>query len=113
MRNANEESYETMEMLGQTVLFTNARIDRNTVPQSIYVYDLRDACDGNIYSVEKKVVVNHFGTILCQKEIYLTDDKYRAVSEEDYSFLGENMKLDAYMEQDFDEEQEGAICQTM
>lgn len=30
--NAKEENYELMEMLGQTVLFTNMRIDRSTVP---------------------------------------------------------------------------------
>lgn len=39
--NAAEESFELMEMFGQTVLFTNMRVDRSTVPEGLHVYDVR------------------------------------------------------------------------
>ena len=39
--NANDETYEILEICGQTVLFTSARIDRETVPDGLYAYDLR------------------------------------------------------------------------
>ena len=36
--NAAEESFELMELFGKTVLFTNMRVDRDTVPQDLYIY---------------------------------------------------------------------------
>ena len=48
--NANEETYEMLEICGQMVLFTSARIDRKTVPNELYAYDLRhdDGCQGDM-----------------------------------------------------------------
>ncbi len=40
--NAAEESFELMELFGKTVLFTNMRVDRSTVPDGLYVYEVRD-----------------------------------------------------------------------
>ena len=47
--NAQEESFKLMELFGKTVLFTNMRVDRSTVPEDLYVYELRDEdCTGEI-----------------------------------------------------------------
>lgn len=52
-------------------IFTNARIDRSTLPKGWYAYDLRE--DTEIAEcVEIKngpIVVNHYGTFLTQKRI--------------------------------------------
>ena len=58
--NAREEEYEYVELFGKPALFTNSRIDRDTVPEGWYAYDLRgsDYDPGEPVTVEPKVGVN-------------------------------------------------------
>ena len=57
--NAAEEDFELMELFGKTVLFTNMRVDRSTVPKELYVYELRDEdCTGDICEIRPFVMVN-------------------------------------------------------
>lgn len=46
--NAMTEHYEEITVCGKPALFTNFRIKRDTVPDSLYVYDVRhdDDCRG-------------------------------------------------------------------
>ena len=103
MVNAAEESFELMEMLGQRVLFTNMRVDRDTVPQDLYVYEVRhdDDCTGEICEIKPFVMVNHWGTMICKEPIEL-DPKWnsRFVDKNDYSYLGDDVKLDEYINTD-------------
>lgn len=39
--NARQEEYEYVELFGKPALFTNSPIDRSTVPEGWYAYDLR------------------------------------------------------------------------
>ena len=49
--NAMTEHYEEITVCGKPALFTNFRIKRDTVPDSLYVYDVRhDESLGNDYS---------------------------------------------------------------
>lgn len=68
-------------------LFTEDRIDRSTLPQGVYAYDIRGGGDdGNDFcTVETSVVVDHTGTSLTLQEIPMTDGM--AVIE-DYNFDG-------------------------
>lgn len=106
--NAYELPYETMEMLGQTVLFTDMRVDRTTVPEGLYAYSLRhdDDCQGDICEIAPSVMVNFWGTILCREEIPLTDDGRRYVDENDYTYTGDSMSIEEYMEQDTGQSEE-------
>ena len=55
--------------------FTDLRVDRKTIPEGLYAYDLRDAdCSGDICQVQYIVWVNHFGTIITDKPITNIDD---------------------------------------
>ena len=56
--NAFTEEYEYIELFGKPGLFTNARIDRDTVPEGWYAYDLRgsDYDPGEPVTVEPSVV---------------------------------------------------------
>lgn len=100
--NANELSYETMEMLGQTVLFTDMRVDRTTIPEGLHAYSLRhdDECQGDICEIAPSIMVNFWGTILCRDEIPLTDNGRRYVDEYDYTYTGDSMSIEEYMELD-------------
>ncbi len=70
--------------------FTNARVDRNSLPAYAYAYDLREGDNGEICSIEKNVVVNHAGTFLCKEPIDLGSKGYLVLGENeenDYSFF--------------------------
>lgn len=88
------------------MLFTCLRIDRSTVPEGLYAYDLRDgdACSGEICEVAPYIMVNHWGTILCREPIAMTDGSYRAVTEDDYSYTGEEIALDDYLAEQTEDE---------
>ena len=105
--NAKEEGFELMELFGQTVLFTNMRVDRSTVPENLYVYELRDEdCTGEICEIKPFVMVNHWGTIIC-KEPFEMDEYWHSkfVDKDDYSYLGDTARLDEYLNTDYSEEQ--------
>lgn len=66
-----EENFEYVELFGRPALFTSAHIDRDTVPEGWFAYNLRgsDYDPGEPVSVEPKVVVNHAGTILTHEPV--------------------------------------------
>ena len=105
--NAAEESFELLDIFGQRVLFTNMRVDRSTVPDNLYVYDVRDEdCNGEICEIKPFIMVNHWGTIIC-KEPFEMDKQWhsRFVEKGDYNYLGDTVKLDDYINTDYAEEQ--------
>ena len=86
--NANEADYERFEILGRDALFTSLRIARNSLPEGLYAYDLRD-CD-----LKSHVMVNHWGTVIVKEPIEGADDGI--VLEDDYNYLGEEMTLEEF-----------------
>lgn len=96
MVDAKKEEFEELELFDQTVLFTCVRVDRDTVPDDLYAYDLRDDCQGNICSVEPHVAVNHWGTVICKQPIEMNEQNYCRVTEDDYSYLGDSMTLNEF-----------------
>lgn len=95
--NANEADYERFEILGQDALFTSLRIDRKTLPEGLYAYDLRDCddCSGDPCEVKNFVLVNHWGTVIVKEPIEGTDDGV-ILNEDDYNYLGEEMTLEEF-----------------
>lgn len=53
--------------------FTNMRVDRKTVPDDWYAYDIRHGDSGSFYTIEPYVLVNHAGTFLSQTEVPMTN----------------------------------------
>ncbi len=88
---AKNELYEQVEICGKQALFTSARVNRETLPDGVYGYDLRhdDECQGEVCEVKKFVLVNHWGTVLLTEEIDLGEDGYLLLNEgEDFGYLG-------------------------
>lgn len=73
MKNAQDEDYELVELDEFTALFTNARLNRESIPKGLFCYDIRhdDECQGVACEVSPFIGVNHWGTILSKKEIPL------------------------------------------
>lgn len=53
--------------------FTNCRVNEKTIPDGWYAYDIRHGDDGDFCTIEKRVVVNHAGTFLCQNPVKLDE----------------------------------------
>ncbi len=70
--------------------FTNFRVERNTLPQGWFAYDLREGDSGKFCTLEPHVLVNHGGTFLTQTEIDFGESDYINLSGRkgcgDYSF---------------------------
>ena len=94
--NASEISYEGFSIFDREALFTNYRIDRSTVPEGLYAYDLRDECDGEICQLKSHVLVNHWGTILVREPFEGAAEGIE-VTPEDYSYEGETLTLAEFM----------------
>lgn len=89
--NAMEETYTEIEVLGKPALFHDLRIDRNTVPKGLYLYEVRydDEGWGDPVQIAKGILVNHFGTILTREPIKLPPDGYLDIDpEKDWNYAG-------------------------
>lgn len=95
--NAAEELYELCELDGKPVAFTNMRLDRQTVPDGLYCYDVRDSdnCDGSCAEVKPHIMVNHWGTILCKSPLEL-DEHGSYYPQEDMNYKGIGLDLDEF-----------------
>lgn len=89
--NAMEEHFEEITVLGKPALFHNMRIDKNTVPKGLYLYEVRsddDGC-GDPVQIAKGIMVNHFGSIITREPIRLPQDGYLDIDpEKDWNFAG-------------------------
>ena len=75
---AMEETFEKITVLGRTAWFTCLRIDKNTVPHGLYMYEVRsddDGC-GDPVQIAESIMVNHLGTILTSEPIKLPPNGY-------------------------------------
>jgi len=98
---ARKEEYEFVELFGKPALFTNARIQTDSVPEGWFCYDLRGSDDdpGQPVTLEILVVVNHAGTILTQENISFPKGKNYLPLGEGLNFLGGHMDLAAFCEE--------------
>ena len=82
--NAMTEHYEEITVCGKPALFTSSRIKRDTIPVSLYAYDVRhdDECRGIPCEIASFVMVNHWGTIILAEPLELPADGRRYIDEE-------------------------------
>ncbi|MDD2957574.1 MAG: hypothetical protein PHR92_03505 [Lachnospiraceae bacterium] len=90
---AAKEGYLLAEIDEKLVLFTNMRLDRDTVPEGLFCYDVRDSdnLDGSMAEVKPFVMVNHWGTILCREPFPMNE--YGSYYPEDWGYLDKSMSL--------------------
>lgn len=98
--NAREEEYEHIELFGKPALFTNSRIDRTTVPEGFYCYDLRgsDYDPGRPVTIENQVTVNHAGAVLTPEPVTIPKEGFRRLRD-NINFLGESLTLADFCEE--------------
>ncbi len=74
--NAMEEHFEEITVLDKPALFTGIRIERETVPKGLYLYEVRGDDDGggDPVQIARGIMVNHFGSIITHEPIKLPPD---------------------------------------
>lgn len=81
--------------------FTNLRIDRNTLPDGYYAFDIRGGDDEDFCTLEETVRVNHTGTFITKYDVDLGSEGYLDLEKEcDYTF--DDSALDEYGDLDFE-----------
>ena len=109
MFDATTEKYELVTVCNIPMIFTCGRIKRNTVPEGLYVYDVRhdDECQGIPCQIKEFIMVNHWGTIISTKPLKL-DEKWHDIelrfdekTDEwlDWNYEGESLTLDEYVKE--------------
>jgi hypothetical protein len=99
-----KELLEEVEILGHMGLFTEFRVDKNTVPQGVHCYELRHGDDNSFpATLEERVTVNYFGSIILLEKLELENGRLW-VPYEEFSYTGERMKLEEFQQKDKQEE---------
>lgn len=91
---------EVVSVQHKPYLFTNMRVERDSVPQGMFKYDVRDGdCDGQFWEIQKTVFVNHWCTIIGKDRIELDDyGQYWCPPDKDEpEYSSEGYFLDAYI----------------
>lgn len=90
---ATRESYMLTEIDNRLVLFTNMRLNRDTVPDGFFCYDVRDSdsLNGSMAQIKPYVMVNHWGTILCRVPFPM--EEYGCYYPESWSYLNKSISL--------------------
>ena len=95
----DQEVYEAVELFDNPVLFTNGRVELESIPEEIYRYELRgsDNDPGYPYCVEKNVTVNHAATILTAFPLKLPEEGWLLIGDE-LNFTGGDMTVRGYQQ---------------
>ena len=70
---ANRLTYDEVTIFGVPALFTDLRVDRSTVPDGVYRYEVRysDEYGGEPVELARGIMVDFFGTVLMREPIQL------------------------------------------
>lgn len=83
--------FEEIELFGKPMLFTNLRVNRATIPEGLYAYDIRhdDEGWGDPVEIASCIMVNHWGTVITDDRILGDDEKWRDIDpEKDWAYTG-------------------------
>ena len=88
--------YQFMEVLGVEGVFTNLRIDRESLPEGFHKYALRSGEEELVCQISNEVMVNHAGDFITKTPIDLGPEGRRELSLDDWSFMNKDLDLEAY-----------------
>lgn len=104
---ARNETFEAVTVFGKPMIFTCLRVNRDTIPKGMHLYEVRHADEnwGEPVQVCSGVLVNHYGTLLSNKPIHrmirseFSHNSYRDITnDEDWNFEGCGITLQEYLE---------------
>ena len=86
--NALKVEYGWIEVFGEKVLFTVARIAKKTVPEGVNCYEVRhdDEGQGIPCEIATDIWVNFWGTILSKNKLLVYGKRNRYIGEEEWNY---------------------------
>lgn len=95
---AGEELFDEIDLIGRTGLFTELRVDKSTIPDGVYCYELRHGDDDSFPAeLEENVSVNYFGAVLMTEKLELDKEGRLPIGYKGFGYTGEEMKLYAFI----------------
>lgn len=102
---AMTEKFEEVTVFDQPMIFTCLRIDRETVPKGVYLYEVQhdSNCQGIPVQIAEYILVNHWGTLLTSRPIRLnthpaSGKRYRLLDpKRDWNYEGLSTTLQEYL----------------
>lgn len=94
------EKYEVVTVFDIPMLFTCERIDHKTIPEELFVYEVRhdDDCQGIPCEINKYIFVNHWGTLISNRPFPTVENgKPVFLDEDDWNYDGYDMTLADYI----------------
>jgi len=88
--------YQFMEVLGVEGVFTNMRIDKESLPEGFHKYALRSGEEDLVCQISDNVTVNHAGDFITKTPIDLGPDGYKNLTLEDWGFTGKALDFEAF-----------------
>ena len=94
------EEYQQVEFYDVPALFSNGRVDRESLPEGIFCYELRgaDYDPGHPLTVEEHVTVNHAATILTAVPVTIPEQGYLRLGD-GMNFTGGEQTIPEYLQE--------------
>lgn len=92
--------YDVILLDNKPILFSNARIRRNTLPEGLYAYDIQHSDEGfEPCAIKKTIMVNHYGTIITTFLLEVDEWGWRFLDDDDLneSYTGKYQTMDEYL----------------
>lgn len=91
---ARKETFEEIEIFDTLALFSSGRIQRESVPEGFYCYEVRhdDECMGSPCELSSHVLVNFWGTVISKVSLINKGEERRYIGTEDWGYT-ENTEI--------------------
>lgn len=98
------EVYQSFRLFKKKSLFTCMRIDKSTLPDGLYSYEIRhdEWLDGIPVELKDAVPANHWGTIITNKPIKIGPTGSIYLKDNDWQFENRMLTINEYMEESND-----------
>lgn len=98
-KNANDVIYELIEIGDKICLFIDERIDRSSIPEGLFSYDVRHDDGGDMCTIEGNVAVNYYGTLISRTELLPDGVDHVKIEDNEYGYVGETQSLKEFISQ--------------
>lgn len=99
--NAMTAAYEEVTVFDNPALYTSLRIDRDTVPEGVFLYELRHGDEdwSEPCQLSHGILINHYGTVLTREPIQLPIEGWLPLKPGDFNFSdGDCHSVEAFQE---------------
>lgn len=98
---ARKETFEEIEIFDTLALFSSERIQRESVPEGFYCYEVRhdDECMGIPCEISSHILVNFWGTVISKVSLINNGEDRRYIGTDDWGYTGNTgIQLEAWSE---------------